>query len=124
VGGADPPRAPPRGCRPAAGPSEALAIVDQLDLDGHHVFHMTRADLPRRRGRRDDAIAAYDAAIARTANRGGNHSSGAGATACDPWAPRPGRGPPGSPARDHHHSAGTSGRAVPCAKQPCHTPTL
>ena len=51
------------------GPSEALAMVDELDLDGYHLFHSTRADLLRRLGRRDDARAAYDAAIARTANR-------------------------------------------------------
>ena len=50
------------------GPSEALAIVDELDLDGYHLFHSTRADLLRRLGRRDDARAAYDAAIALTAN--------------------------------------------------------
>jgi len=51
------------------GPSEALALVDELDLDGYHLFHSTRADLLRRLGRRDDSRAAYDAAIARTANR-------------------------------------------------------
>ena len=51
------------------GPSEALAIVDKLDLDDYHLFHSTRADLLRRLGRRDDARAAYDAAIALTANR-------------------------------------------------------
>ena len=51
------------------GPSEALAIVDELDLDGYHLFHSTRADLLRRLGRGDDARAAYDAAIALTANR-------------------------------------------------------
>jgi RNA polymerase sigma-70 factor, ECF subfamily len=51
------------------GPSEALALVDELDLDGYHLFHSTRADLLRRLGRRDDARAAYDAAITRTANR-------------------------------------------------------
>jgi RNA polymerase sigma-70 factor, ECF subfamily len=51
------------------GPSEALALVDELDLDGYHLFHSTRADLLRRLGRRDAARAAYDAAIARTANR-------------------------------------------------------
>ena len=51
------------------GPSEALALVDELDLDGYHLFHSTRADLLRRLGRRADARAAYDAAIARTANR-------------------------------------------------------
>jgi RNA polymerase sigma-70 factor, ECF subfamily len=51
------------------GPAAALGLVDQLGLDGYHLFHSTRADLLRRLGRRDDAVAAYDAAIARTANR-------------------------------------------------------
>jgi RNA polymerase sigma-70 factor (ECF subfamily) len=50
------------------GPSRALEIVDQLGLDGYHLFHATRADLLRRLGRREDAVVAYDAAIARTAN--------------------------------------------------------
>jgi RNA polymerase sigma-70 factor, ECF subfamily len=50
------------------GPAAALELVDQLSLDGYHVFHVTRADLLRRLGRREDAAAAYDAAIARTAN--------------------------------------------------------
>jgi RNA polymerase sigma-70 factor (ECF subfamily) len=50
------------------GPSLALELVDQLGLDGYHLFHATRADLLRRLGRREDAAAAYDAAIARTAN--------------------------------------------------------
>jgi RNA polymerase sigma-70 factor (ECF subfamily) len=51
------------------GPSRALALVDQLGLGDYHLFHATRADLLRRLGRRDDARAAYDAAIARAANR-------------------------------------------------------
>jgi RNA polymerase sigma-70 factor, ECF subfamily len=51
------------------GPASALDLVDQLDLDGYHLFHSTRADLLGRLGRPDDARAAYDAAIARTANR-------------------------------------------------------
>ena len=50
------------------GPSLALELVDQLGLDGYHLFHATRADLLRRLGRPEDAAAAYDAAIARTAN--------------------------------------------------------
>ena len=50
------------------GPGPALEAADQLGLDGYHLFHATRADLLRRLGRRDDAAAAYDAAIARTAN--------------------------------------------------------
>jgi RNA polymerase sigma-70 factor, ECF subfamily len=51
------------------GPARALELVDQLGLDDYHLFHSTRADLLRRLGRRDDAAAAYDAAIARSANR-------------------------------------------------------
>src|SRR5690242_11585924 len=50
------------------GPAAALELVDQLSLDGYYLFHATRADLMRRLGRPADAAAAYDAAIARTAN--------------------------------------------------------
>ena len=50
-------------------PSLALELVDQLGLDGYHLFHSTRADLLRRLERRSEAAASYDAAIARTANR-------------------------------------------------------
>jgi RNA polymerase sigma-70 factor (ECF subfamily) len=50
------------------GPAAALELVDQLSLDGYYLFHATRADLLRRLGRPADAVAAYDAAIARTAN--------------------------------------------------------
>ena len=35
------------------GPARALELVDQLGLDGYHLFHSTRADLLRRLGRRD-----------------------------------------------------------------------
>ncbi len=51
------------------GPSAALELVDELGLDDYHLFHSTRADLLRRLGRREDATAAYSAAIARAANR-------------------------------------------------------
>ncbi|MEV2252922.1 sigma-70 family RNA polymerase sigma factor [Streptomyces sp. NPDC050147] len=50
------------------GPDEALALVDDLALDGYHVFHAVRADLLRRLGRTDEATAAYDAALAHTEN--------------------------------------------------------
>jgi RNA polymerase sigma-70 factor (ECF subfamily) len=50
-------------------PATALDIVDQLNLDGYHLYHATRADLLRRLSRPDEAAAAYDAAIARTANQ-------------------------------------------------------
>jgi RNA polymerase sigma-70 factor, ECF subfamily len=50
------------------GPAAALALVDELELDGYHLFHATRADLLRRLGRDAEAAQAYDAAIARTRN--------------------------------------------------------
>jgi RNA polymerase sigma-70 factor, ECF subfamily len=51
-----------------SGPAAALAQLDTLDLDSYHLFHATRADLLRRLGRPAQAVAAYDAAIARAAN--------------------------------------------------------
>jgi RNA polymerase sigma-70 factor (ECF subfamily) len=50
------------------GPAVALAEADTLDLAGYHLFHATRADFLRRLGRRDDAAAAYDAALALVTN--------------------------------------------------------
>jgi RNA polymerase sigma-70 factor, ECF subfamily len=60
------------------GPAAALALVDELgdsagqgsgpSLAGYHLFHAIRADLLRRLGRTGEAAAAYDAALARTAN--------------------------------------------------------
>jgi RNA polymerase sigma-70 factor (ECF subfamily) len=50
------------------GPMTALALVDELDLDQHHVFHAVRADLLRRLGRDAEAAAAYEAAIDRAGN--------------------------------------------------------
>ena len=60
------------------GPARALALVDELgasagqgsgpSLAGYHLFHAIRADLLRRLGRTGEAAAAYDAALARTAN--------------------------------------------------------
>ncbi len=46
-------------------PDLALAIVDRLTdkLDGHHAFHVTRAELLRATGCSADARAAYDRAI-------------------------------------------------------------
>ena len=46
------------------GPGAALALVDELDLDGYYPFHATRADLLRRLGRTDEATAAYERAAA------------------------------------------------------------
>ena len=39
----------------AAGPAAALALVEDLELDGYHPFHATRADLLWRVGRRAEA---------------------------------------------------------------------
>jgi RNA polymerase sigma-70 factor (ECF subfamily) len=50
------------------GPAAALAIVDELDLDRYYLFHATRADLLERLGRHREAAAAYDTALALTAN--------------------------------------------------------
>jgi RNA polymerase sigma-70 factor, ECF subfamily len=55
------------------GPEVALAEVDRLpeiqpSLASYHAWHATRADLLRRLGRSSEARAAYDAAIAATAN--------------------------------------------------------
>ena len=50
------------------GPEPALAIVDDLDLGGYHLFHAIRADLLRRLGRAAEAAAAYEAAIAGSDN--------------------------------------------------------
>ena len=50
------------------GPDTALALVDELDLGKHHLFHAVRADLLRRLGRNLEAAAAYEAAIERCDN--------------------------------------------------------
>jgi predicted RNA polymerase sigma factor len=50
------------------GPAVALALVDDLDLTGYHVWHAIRADLLRRLGRTDEAADAYLAAAEHTEN--------------------------------------------------------
>ncbi|MEV6193713.1 sigma-70 family RNA polymerase sigma factor [Streptomyces sp. NPDC051920] len=50
------------------GPERALALVEELDLEGYHAFHAVRAELLRRLGREAEALRAYDAAIALTAS--------------------------------------------------------
>jgi RNA polymerase sigma-70 factor (ECF subfamily) len=49
----------------ADGPDRGLPLVEALaaELDGYHLFHSARADLLRRLGRRDEAVAAYRRAI-------------------------------------------------------------
>jgi RNA polymerase sigma-70 factor (ECF subfamily) len=52
------------------GPATALAVLEGLDLQGYYLFHAIRADLLHRLGRREEAAAAYERAIARTGNVG------------------------------------------------------
>jgi RNA polymerase sigma-70 factor (ECF subfamily) len=52
----------------AQGPDAALALVDDLDLDGYYLFHAIRADLLERLGRDADAALAYEAALAHAEN--------------------------------------------------------
>jgi RNA polymerase sigma-70 factor, ECF subfamily len=51
-----------------SGPAAGLALVDELDLAAHHLWHAIRADLLHRLGRDAEAARAYDAALERTAN--------------------------------------------------------
>jgi RNA polymerase sigma-70 factor (ECF subfamily) len=52
------------------GPAAGLAIVDAIlargDLDEYHLAHSARADLCRRLGRRAEARASYERALALT----------------------------------------------------------
>jgi RNA polymerase sigma-70 factor (ECF subfamily) len=50
------------------GPAAALALVDDLDLDGYYLLHAIRGDLLRRLGRPAQASRAYAAALDRTDN--------------------------------------------------------
>jgi RNA polymerase sigma-70 factor (ECF subfamily) len=50
------------------GPALALRLVDELTLPNYHPFHLVRADLLRRLGRRADAALAFRAAIEHCAN--------------------------------------------------------
>ncbi|HEU4486226.1 MAG TPA: sigma-70 family RNA polymerase sigma factor [Povalibacter sp.] len=51
-----------------AGAQQALAQVDRLALRGYYLFHAVRADLLRRLERREEAAAAYEAAIEHCGN--------------------------------------------------------
>jgi len=51
-----------------SGPAAGLAAVDELELDGFHLFHATRADLLVRLDRPAEAAEAYDRALALAAN--------------------------------------------------------
>jgi RNA polymerase sigma-70 factor (ECF subfamily) len=51
-----------------SGPAAALDVLADLQLDKYHLFHATRANLLRRLGRNEEAVEAYDAAIALATN--------------------------------------------------------
>ena len=50
------------------GPDAALALVDELELTQHPLFHSVRADLLRRLGRSTEAAEAYGTALSLTGN--------------------------------------------------------
>jgi RNA polymerase sigma-70 factor, ECF subfamily len=54
----------------ARGPAAGLALMDEIagELGDYHLLHSARADLLRRLGRRDEAAAAYERALALAAN--------------------------------------------------------
>ncbi len=54
----------------AEGPAIGLELVDRLErrLDDYHLYHAARADLLRRLGRREEAVAAYTRALDLTSN--------------------------------------------------------
>lgn len=49
-------------------PVGALALIDELDLKSYHLFHAARADLLERLDRLEEAMTAYEEALARTTN--------------------------------------------------------
>jgi RNA polymerase sigma-70 factor (ECF subfamily) len=51
------------------GPAAGLALTEDLDLDAYQPYHAVRADLLRRLGRGEEAVAEYEAAIERTGNQ-------------------------------------------------------
>ena len=68
------------------GPATALALVDDLDLDGYHAFHAARGDLLSRLGNQAEAAAAFERAAElaptegerRFLRRGGRFGGGSG----------------------------------------------
>jgi RNA polymerase sigma-70 factor (ECF subfamily) len=50
------------------GPGAGLALLDQLDLGGYHLWHAARAELLHRLGRSAEAVDAIDRAVALTDN--------------------------------------------------------
>ncbi|WAH98681.1 RNA polymerase sigma factor [Arthrobacter sp. MMS18-M83] len=80
------------------GPAAGLAAVDVLELGNYYLFHAVRADLLRRLGRDDEAVAAYRAAQQRTDNDAERDFLDARARALTTTAP----GPAAPPSDDPH----------------------
>ncbi|WP_051174167.1 RNA polymerase sigma factor [Amycolatopsis orientalis] len=80
----------------ATTPEDGLALIDRIGgLEGYHLFHSARADLLRRLGRRDEAIAAYRRAHdLATAPGDRRFLSGRLRSLDSPAAEPPGRGTP------------------------------
>ena len=50
------------------GPAHALEVIDDLDLEGYHLYHAIRADLLHRAGRTTEATQEYEEAIRQAEN--------------------------------------------------------
>jgi RNA polymerase sigma-70 factor (ECF subfamily) len=68
AGGSDESRARPWADGPAAGLTLVEAVGADGSLAGYHHYHAVRADLLRRLGRRSQAAAAYERAVALAGN--------------------------------------------------------
>jgi RNA polymerase sigma-70 factor (ECF subfamily) len=77
------------------GPAVALAVVEELDLDGYYLLHAARADLLGRLGRDDEAWHAYGRAIELAGNDVERRSlrTRQEALAFNPASPSAGSGP-------------------------------
>ncbi len=71
------------------GPAAALPLLDELQLDGYHLYHAIRADLLARTGDERGAAAEYDAAISLTENEAERASLRRRRRSASGRAPRP-----------------------------------
>ena len=71
----------------ADGPEAALMILDELDLDGEHLYHAIRADMLRRLGRAQDAAMRTRQPSSARRMRSSVATSKAGGKPCSPQTP-------------------------------------